>query len=116
MTISESVALIMASLSVSGVIFHIGRTAGRFEEIQRDRDRADEEIERLRIWRHKVGEQPSYVWTELAKLLEERMERQEREIEKLRAWHHKIGDNPTERWVMALDVLARRLDRLDKKE
>ena len=102
MSIGEILAIASALVSLGGLI---ANQRWQATEIAR----VDREIEHLRAWRHKVGENPTWA-------VSEQIVRLDDEVERLREWHHKIGDNPTERWVQALDVLADRINRIDKRD
>lgn len=58
-------------LAIGAVMLAIGALVARQHQHSK-------EIERLRLWRHKIGEDPSHTWTQVAEMLDERIRELER--------------------------------------
>ena len=86
--VAVAVALVGLATTLGVHLIQTGRWAGRVEafqreweqrdiEHQREHARINEEIDRLRAWKHKLGEDPNHALTVLHGLLQERVQRLE---------------------------------------
>lgn len=65
-------------LAVAGILIAIGALVQRQEALRDNQQRQEHEIERLRVWRHKIGEDPARAAIDIARMLDERLKELER--------------------------------------
>lgn len=69
-------------LTVAVQVFNAGRLRGEVESLRRDHDAAMKEIERLRNWHHKIGDNPTETWGQALRLVMNRIDRMEKHDER----------------------------------